>query len=442
MLTDKNDNNNYGRLTTIIDSHINIRVKLVNNITNQYELLLKYYNDKSKYQIIMNHCHLEIKNIIQCKKKLNQKFKNMEHKKKELQNLLGIYERKYMIELKKANKKAPKSAYMDKWDEYINKSLDEIDDDINTATIKMQSLFYEKEKVDRYHELTKKIERLQQTIQNEQISFERRENQIQTIKEQWLPLLTENVNKISKTLSNLFSQFGASGKVSIIAPPNERYEEYSICIETKFRKKSPWTKLSGHSHSGGEKSVSTMLYLLSLQTVTTVPFRVVDEINQGMDPTNERRIMTILNHECKPRKGNTVDDKRVPQYFVVTPKLLPNLHFNKYVSVFIIYNGPFQIPQQKWNIDQFLNTQSPGFTQKYQSSQTHDGVTNLYTKNNSSNNNNNNNNNDNDSNDDSNDSNDDDSNADSNDDDSSDNTASDDNEQLLPPVPSGQDSDS
>jgi chromosome segregation ATPase len=31
-----------------------------------------------------------------------------------------------------------------------------------------------------------------------------------------------------------------------------------------------------------------MLFLLSLQHVTGTPFRVVDEINQGMDARNER----------------------------------------------------------------------------------------------------------------------------------------------------------
>lgn len=34
--------------------------------------------------------------------------------------------------------------------------------------------------------------------------------------------------------------------------------------------------------SGGERSVSTMLYLVALTGVTVTPFRVVDEINQGM----------------------------------------------------------------------------------------------------------------------------------------------------------------
>src|SRR4051794_27593738 len=43
-----------------------------------------------------------------------------------------------------------------------------------------------------------------------------------------------------------------------------------------------------------EKSVATMLFLLCLQTVTYTPFRVVDEINQGMDPQNERYTAVVV----------------------------------------------------------------------------------------------------------------------------------------------------
>ena len=39
---------------------------------------------------------------------------------------------------------------------------------------------------------------------------------------------------------------------------------------------------------GGERSVSTALYMMALQSLTKVPFRCVDEINQGMDEVNER----------------------------------------------------------------------------------------------------------------------------------------------------------
>lgn len=46
--------------------------------------------------------------------------------------------------------------------------------------------------------------------------------------------------------------------------------------------------LDSHRQSGGERAVSTIYYLMALQSLARAPFRVVDEINQGMDPRNER----------------------------------------------------------------------------------------------------------------------------------------------------------
>ena len=53
-------------------------------------------------------------------------------------------------------------------------------------------------------------------------------------------------------------------------------------------------RLTGQRQSGGEKSVSTILYLLSLQELSRAPFRVVDEINQGMDIENERKVHALM----------------------------------------------------------------------------------------------------------------------------------------------------
>lgn len=52
--------------------------------------------------------------------------------------------------------------------------------------------------------------------------------------------------------------------------------------------------LDAHRQSGGERAVSTIFYLMAMQTLAKAPFRVVDEINQGMDPRNERYVNTHL----------------------------------------------------------------------------------------------------------------------------------------------------
>ena len=66
--------------------------------------------------------------------------------------------------------------------------------------------------------------------------------------------------------------------------------------------------------------------------MTVCPFRVVDEINQGMDQANERRVFTQLTEAaCEPG---------TPQCFLLTPKLLPQLGFTPQCTVLQILNGP------------------------------------------------------------------------------------------------------
>ncbi|RHN55174.1 putative structural maintenance of chromosomes protein [Medicago truncatula] len=91
--------------------------------------------------------------------------------------------------------------------------------------------------------------------------------------------------------------------------------------------------LSAHHQSGGERSVSTIVYLVSLQDLTNCPFRVVDEINQGMDPINERKMFQQLVRAAS--KPNT------PQCFLLTPKLLPDLQYSEACSILNVMNGPW-----------------------------------------------------------------------------------------------------
>ena len=80
-----------------------------------------------------------------------------------------------------------------------------------------------------------------------------------------------------------------------------------------------------------------MLFLVSLQDLTKCPFRLVDEINQGMDPTNERMIFEeVSKSACKPNQ---------PQFFLITPKLLPGLVFTKEMTVLCVMNGPWMLKQ-------------------------------------------------------------------------------------------------
>lgn len=77
--------------------------------------------------------------------------------------------------------------------------------------------------------------------------------------------------------------------------------------------------------------MSTILYLLSLQDISKAPFRVVDEINQGMDPRNERNVHKLISDISTGESGS--------QYFLITPKLLRNLEYNEGFTVHVVFNG-------------------------------------------------------------------------------------------------------
>jgi hypothetical protein len=124
----------------------------------------------------------------------------------------------------------------------------------------------------------------------------------------------------------------AAAAAAAAAPDRPRdYASWRAEVRVQFRASEPLSVLTAFRQSGGERSVSTILYLVALQDVTVTPFRVVDEINQGMDPVNERKVFRLL-VEASTRP-------RTPQCFLLTPKLLPGLPFGPDVTVLSIFNG-------------------------------------------------------------------------------------------------------
>ena len=67
---------------------------------------------------------------------------------------------------------------------------------------------------------------------------------------------------------------------SILILIQEDYGKYGISLKVKYRDDEPLQELSAQLHSGGERSVATVLYMMALQQMTKCPFRCVDEINQ------------------------------------------------------------------------------------------------------------------------------------------------------------------
>jgi structural maintenance of chromosomes protein 5 len=162
---------------------------------------------------------------------------------------------------------------------------------------------------------------------------------LQTLKNNWISALRDNVMLIDTAFARLFQKMGCLASVKLAE--TDDFATYGLEILVQFRKEDTLKVLSKETHSGGERSVSTMLYLLALQSVTEVPFRVVDEINQGMDPKNERMIFDRIVEQSNSSSAK----QSTPQYFLVTPKLLPNLNYTaaSNITVLFVFNGWYML---------------------------------------------------------------------------------------------------
>lgn len=166
----------------------------------------------------------------------------------------------------------------------------------------------------------------------------------------WENRLENYVNKINCLFTQYMSEMGCTGEVRLTkGPATEKdgekkgnFKQWSVEIKVSFRENCKAEVLSAQRHSGGERSVSTIMYLMALQDMMVAPFRCVDEINQGLDERNERLVFKrIVTNSCRPPDPSPTSHSG--QYFLITPKLLPNLTDmeEEAMTLLFVFNGPF-----------------------------------------------------------------------------------------------------
>ncbi|SAM05558.1 hypothetical protein [Absidia glauca] len=186
--------------------------------------------------------------------------------------------------------------------------------------------------VSSYEKLMEEMKKLDLKIAANSKELATLTGEVTKLRRDWEPRLERLVARISEKFAEALQRIGCAGEVGV--GKDEDYAKWGIEIRVKFRDHEKLQLLTGQRQSGGERAVSTILYLMSLQSLARAPFRVVDEINQGMDPRNERMI-----HEQIVKSASMAGTS---QYFLITPKLLPDLYYNEHMRVLCIYNGEWQ----------------------------------------------------------------------------------------------------
>ncbi|KAI1080256.1 P-loop containing nucleoside triphosphate hydrolase protein [Whalleya microplaca] len=191
-----------------------------------------------------------------------------------------------------------------------------------------------------FEQRAKTIQDLTRQKEEKTAKLESYNRKIEHIMQQWEPRVDEVISQINDAFSYNFEKINCAGEVNI--HKDEDFEQWAIEIKVKFRENETLQQLNQHRQSGGERAVSTIFYLMALQSMAQAPFRVVDEINQGMDPRNERMV-----HE---RMVEIACREHTSQYFLITPKLLTGLRYDERMRVLCIASGE-HMPREGQQLD-------------------------------------------------------------------------------------------
>ena len=143
-------------------------------------------------------------------------------------------------------------------------------------------------------------------------------------KELWRKFLRDLMREVEPQFNSILSTVEGAGR--IVLKNLEDPEKASIELYVGFRGTEP-TLLNAHTHSGGERIVGTLAFLLALQKHVKSPFRAVDEFDVHLDPLNRERMMKLLT--------STAESEASTQYIIITPGRFP---VEEDVNVLLVQN--------------------------------------------------------------------------------------------------------
>lgn len=206
-----------------------------------------------------------------------------------------------------------------------------------------------------FDRLTKEIVSLEEHISNSNDANEDKNSSLQARYNRWtneVESLLDLVDKNFRACFELVEKQGYNCAGTVRAEINTSdILKCGVAISVRFRANQDLRRLDVHIQSGGERSLTTFLYLLALNKVSRVPFRIVDEINQGMDEEKERISMQHL-------FSTSCSDNASSQYFLITPKLLSGLIYPPTATIHVVFNGHGALPQREARFSHFVKAGS------------------------------------------------------------------------------------
>lgn len=188
--------------------------------------------------------------------------------------------------------------------------------------------------VQEYEHRQRKIDKLEEEVKVGKQSLLKEQEDMGAKRAEFVQWLNGGIERMRQKFSKLYRRLGCSGDIRLSRSDTGCLKDLELEVLVSYRKDVELRPINAMSNSGGEKMCCTMIFCFSLQLEEqrVPPFVMVDELNQGLDPTNEMKIMSMMIEDASKEEGS--------QSFVVTPKLLPDLPLTSCTKSHIVFNGP------------------------------------------------------------------------------------------------------
>mmetsp|Transcript_29269 Transcript_29269/g.45481 ORF Transcript_29269/g.45481 Transcript_29269/m.45481 type:complete len:1125 (+) Transcript_29269:51-3425(+) len=245
--------------------------------------------------------------------------------------------------------------------EELPESVEEVGAAIEECRTKMQGMENNPGVLQEYGRILRAIEAAEAERDKVANGVSNNKTKLERLLHTWKSRLENTIKEVDSKFSKYMQDLNCAGEVVLAGSDNAEngtynFKNWGVEIRVRFRQAGTLQVLSAQRHSGGERSVSTIMYMMALQELMSSPFRCVDEINQGLDERNERLVFKRIVQNSTLAPGAVTNDHS-GQYFLITPKLLPNLEGmdNPRLTALVVYNGPYNFKDcRDWNVPKLV----------------------------------------------------------------------------------------
>jgi chromosome segregation protein len=293
----------------------------------------KQIEDKiSKIQIGLSKLEKEILSSIE--KHVNHRINEaiLNFRKKSVEDEMDDINREIKDGEKRLNELAP---LMEKAGKRIEteRNLTEIDAEIKIVDAHIQSLgAIPEEAEEMYNAYSKTFNELKEKASIVSENRKRASLELDERKKVWKNVLQKLIDEVNPLYQGILSKMNATGIVRLT--DLEDLETAGLELLVGFRGGAP-SVLNAYTQSGGERTVSIMAFLLSLQQYIMSPFRAVDEFDVHMDPRNREAIFKAIVSTIRESKG--------VQYLMITPSQIAITEHDAHVIVVQSVQGKSEV---------------------------------------------------------------------------------------------------